>query len=117
MAESLPTVGKFRTRQMTSLPIRNSRAVATHLEAVADMARLRRHRPKHVEYGSHMRRGERGDLTGKDDGERQRSIFHDRHECVIRSRAQHLLIPFLLKRDLGAREAANVAIIATDEPE
>jgi hypothetical protein len=29
----------------------------------------------------------------------------------------HLLIPFLLKRDLGAREAANVAIIATDEPE
>ena len=27
--QNLPTLEKFRTRQMTSLPIRNSRAVAT----------------------------------------------------------------------------------------
>ena len=29
VAAKLPTLGKFRTRQTTSLPIRNSRAVAT----------------------------------------------------------------------------------------
>ncbi len=60
----------------------------------------------HAARGLHMRRDIRGDLSSEDDGEHERAIFHDRHHREIIIRFHHLLIPFLLKLGLGAREAA-----------
>ena len=65
--------------------------------------------------GLHMPHGEHGDLSSEVKGEDERAILHDRHDCVVKVRVHHLLISFLLKRDLCAPEAAIIAIMATGD--
>ena len=60
----------------------------------------------HAGCGLHMRRDIRGDLSSEDHGEDERAIFHDRNHREIIVWFHHLLIPFLLKLGIGAREAA-----------